>query len=111
MREVACDFGTSNTVLAAFNESQERAETMEVPGITTLMRYRPTGGASESTAWVTPSLIHFGEKETLIGNQVLSRGLADHPDTFRWMKRGIAYGGKKKRTSQGFKSPQEAGRE
>lgn len=109
MPDRACDFGTSNTVLAGFHESTGRAETIEIPGITSAMRYRFPGETVEHVAWVTPSLIHYGEKETLIGDQVVSRGLVDHPDTFRWMKRGIAYSGKKKKTSQGYKSPQEAG--
>ena len=76
------------------------------------MHYRLDASGGEQTVNVVPSLIHYSETETLIGDQVLSRGLAEHPDTFRWMKRAIAQGhGKRKKTPQGHKSPREAGEE
>ena len=59
---------------------------------------------------VVPSLIHYSATEILIGDQVLSRGLAEHKDTIYWMKRGIAQRStKSKKTAQGHKSPAEAG--
>lgn len=112
MSEVAIDFGTSNSVLARFNETLERAETVRVPGISSELRYRLKPGEGEHGVWVIPSVIHYAEKETLIGDQVISRGLAEHPDTMRWMKRGIAHGiTQRKKTAQGHKSPAEAGEE
>ncbi len=110
MREVAVDFGTSNTVIARHNEITGRTETLEIPGITTEMSYRLTPHGEEHIVYVIPSLIHYSETETLIGDQVLSQGLAEHPDTIRWMKRSIAWGmTARKRTAQGHKSPAEAG--
>ncbi len=114
MGKVAVDFGTGNTVLARFNETTERAETIEIPDTTTSMEYVPDYREPDKKVLVqvTPSMIHYSETETLIGDQVLSRGLADHPDTFRWMKRGIAQGAtRRKRTAQGHKSPAEAGQD
>jgi hypothetical protein len=112
MSEVAVDFGTSNTVIARYNETLERAETLAAPGIGTELRYRLEAAQQEYSAWVIPSVIHFAETETLIGDQVISRGLAEHPDTMRWMKRGIAQGNtRRRRTAQGHKSAAEAGEE
>jgi molecular chaperone DnaK (HSP70) len=112
MSEVAIDFGTSNTVLARYNETTQQAETIRIPEISGELRYRLTPGGAEHSVWVIPSMIHYAEKETLIGDQVVSRGLAEHPDTMRWMKRSIAQGNsRRRRTSQGHKSPAEAGAE
>jgi len=110
MGKVALDFGTGNTVLARVNEATDAVETIEIPGITTAFRYRLARDAPEQVAHVVPSLIHYSETETLIGEQVLSRGLGDHPHTMRWMKRGIAYGHtQRKKTPQGHKGPAQAG--
>lgn len=112
MSEVAVDFGTSNTVFARFNETTERAETIRIPEIGAETRYRLSPDGPEHSVWVVPSVIHFAEKETLIGNQVVERGLAEHPDTMRWMKRSIAQGSSRRRkTAQGHKCPAEAGEE
>lgn len=112
MSEVAIDFGTSNTVLARFNETRERAETVRIPEVSSELRYRLKPGGAEHAVWVIPSVIHYAEKETLIGDQVISRGLAEHPDTMRWMKRSIAQGiTRRRKTAQGHKSPAEAGEE
>ncbi len=112
MSEVAIDFGTSNTALARYNETRERAETIRIPEIGSELRYRLKPGGAEHSVWVVPSVIHYAEKETLIGDQVISRGLAEHPDTMRWMKRSIAQGiTRRKRTAQGHKSAAEAGAE
>ena len=112
MSEVSIDFGTSNTVIARYNETRERAETLGVPGIGSELRYRLKSGAEEHSVWVIPSVIHYAEKETLIGDQVISRGLAEHPDTIRWMKRAIAHGNSRRAsTAQGHKSAAEAGEE
>ena len=112
MSRVGVDFGTGNTVLAVFNETLGRAKTVQVPNISTKMEYRLTPGTPEQAVYVIPSVIHYSATETLVGDQVVSRGLAEHPDTFRWMKRGIAHGNtKKKKTAQGHKTAMEAGRE
>jgi len=110
MGKVAVDFGTGNTVLARYNETTERAETMAINAISTEMRYRLSPDQPEQVVHVVPSLIHYADSETLIGDQVLARGLADHPDTIRWMKRGIAQRvTMRRRTKQGHKGPAQAG--
>jgi actin-like ATPase involved in cell morphogenesis len=110
MGRIAIDFGTGNTLLARLNENTGQTETVEIPGITTEVRYRLRGDEPERAVRVIPSLIHYSETETLIGDQVLSRGLAEHPDTFRWMKRKIAQRvTRRKKTAQGHKSPAQAG--
>jgi molecular chaperone DnaK (HSP70) len=112
MSEVAIDFGTSNTVLARFNETTERAETIRIPEVSEEVRYRLTPRGSQQSVWVIPSVIHYADRETLVGSQVLSRGLAEHPDTMRWMKRSIAQGiTRRRKTAQGHKSPAEAGQD
>lgn len=112
MAYVGVDFGTGNTVLAVFNETLGRAETVAIPGVTTEMTYRVAPDAPEQVVQVIPSLIHFSETEILIGDQVLSRGLAEHKHTFRWMKRAIAHhNSQRRKTPQGHKSAAEAGQE
>lgn len=110
MSKVAVDFGTSNTVLARYHETRDRAETIQIPGISSETIYRLKADGPEYRVHVIPSLIHYSEKETLIGDQVVSRGLAEHPDTMRWMKRGISQSvNKRRKTAQGHKSPAQAG--
>ena len=110
MAKIGIDFGTGNTVVAVFNETRGESESLEITGITTAMRYRTAPGAPERVVHVVPSLIHYSDTETLIGDQVLSRGLAEHKDTFRWMKRAIGQGNTKRRkTSQGHKCAADAG--
>lgn len=112
MARIGIDFGTANTVIAVFNQTTQRAQTLNIPQISTAMLYRLAGNPAEQVVHVVPSLIHFTATETLIGDQVLSRGLAEHPDTLRWMKRGIAQRNtRRKKTSQGHKSAAEAGEE
>jgi molecular chaperone DnaK (HSP70) len=110
MARIGIDFGTGNTVIAVFNENLGSAETLEIPGISTPMRYRFSERDPEQLAHVVPSLIHYSATETLVGDQVLARGLAEHPDTFRWMKRAVAQNNTRRRkTAQGHKSGIEAG--
>lgn len=104
MALAAVDFGTCNTVLARVNESSGQTETVALPGITLPLAYRAAADAPELTVHLLPSLIHYGETETLIGAQVLAHGLLDHPDTFRWMKRAVAgRNTDRRKTPQGHK--------
>jgi len=112
MARIGVDFGTANTVIAIYNESLETAETIELANISLAMRHRLAANEPEQVIHVFPSMIYYGKDQTLIGNQVLSRGLAEHRDTFRWMKQLIAQRNTRyKRTSQGLKTPSEAGKE
>jgi len=110
MGKVAVDFGTGNTVLARVNETTGQTETLQIPEITKEYRYRLKRDGPVHVVHLAPSLIHYSETETLIGDQVVSRGLAEHRDTVRWMKRGIAHRvTRRKKTPQGHKSPAQAG--
>jgi molecular chaperone DnaK len=109
VKRVAIDFGTSNTVAARFREEAGSAESLEVPGISRTVQYRADATGETRTIHLIPSLIHYAESATYIGNQVLSRGLNEHRHTFRWMKRSIAMGASKHRkTPQGHRTPSEA---
>ncbi|HNT87735.1 MAG TPA: Hsp70 family protein, partial [Candidatus Hydrogenedentes bacterium] len=110
MGQVAVDFGTCNTVIARFNEATQQAETIEIPEITRPYVWQGRPGDTKHVVHVTPSLIHYSPTATLIGNQVSARGLAEHPDTFRWMKRAIAqHNTRVRNTPYGFKNAAQAG--
>lgn len=86
---MALDFGTCNTVLARWNEATRRVETLRLEGLTKTYRYRPPARDERESA-VVPSLIHYGEGNTLsTGVAVENAGLASHRGTFRWAKLDI----------------------
>ncbi len=110
MKRLAIDFGTSNTVVARFDEDSGRAQSLEVPGISRALSHRDRPDSKARTLHLVPSVIHYAESATFIGEQVISRGLSEHRHTFRWMKRSIAMGASKhRRTPQGHKKPSDAG--
>lgn len=110
MGRVSVDFGTCNTVIARYNEAAQRAESIEITDITTPYEWQARPGEARHVVHVTPSLIHYAADATLIGKQVSERGLAEHPDTFRWMKRSIAQNNTRvQKTVEGFKSAADAG--
>jgi molecular chaperone DnaK (HSP70) len=79
------DFGTSNTVVALWDETAGRAETVRLPDYG---RFLGTGGQRVP---VVPSLIHYaGGGRQFLGDQVHAQALYESPGTFRWMKRYIA---------------------
>ncbi|MCM8594259.1 Hsp70 family protein [Accumulibacter sp.] len=84
---LAIDFGTCNTVLARWNSATRSVETLRPQGMSRIYRYRLPGAASERESAVIPSLVHYGEGNTLrTGAQVENAGLASHRGTFRWVK-------------------------
>jgi len=110
MGKIAIDFGTGNTLIARHHETENRLETLALPGISTPLRYRLAPGQPEHQVAVIPSMIHYTETEILIGDQVLSRGLAEQRETFRWIKRSLAQASNKsKKTAVGHKTYREAG--
>jgi molecular chaperone DnaK len=86
---LAVDFGTSNTLLAVWDEDKKEGMPLHLPefGRTYLQ------GSEEIS--VIPSLIHYapgsGDGRRWIGEQVLQKRLYDSPRTFRWMKRYISH--------------------
>lgn len=82
---LAVDFGTSNTVVAVWDETRGEGVPLHIKDYARFYEY---GGETVS---VIPSLVHYGEQgQRWIGDQVLRRNLYDSPRTFRWMKRYIA---------------------
>jgi len=82
---LAVDFGTSNTVVALWDESAREGRPVFIPDFGRLYRQ-----GSESVA-VIPSLIHYtADNRRWIGSQVMQQGLYSSERTFRWMKRYIS---------------------
>ena len=91
-RFIAVDFGTTNTVIALFNEATGNVETQVYDTISRKYEYSLNG--SQDSVNSIPSLISYSKDENdserlLLGNQVLSNGKAGDSSTFRWMKRII----------------------
>ncbi|HED30477.1 MAG TPA: Hsp70 family protein [Prosthecochloris aestuarii] len=86
---LAIDFGTSNTVIARWNETSSETE---IPFLETLTK---TCSIPDSgTAKFIPSLIHIApDGNRLIGARVESAGLVSHPATFRWLKMDLLRSG------------------
>ncbi|MEV6630389.1 Hsp70 family protein [Actinoplanes sp. NPDC051470] len=79
------DFGTSNTVIAAWDETTRSAKTLRIPGYG-----RPLGHGDQQVP-VIPSVIHYTDEDRqLLGAQVHAANLYHAHGTFRWMKRYIA---------------------
>lgn len=93
--QLAIDFGTSNTVVAIWDEATQQGTPFHIPD------YGSFYQSGNEKISVIPSLIHYSaDKRRWIGNQVIQRNLeksvlrvaqirfADR--TFRWMKRYIS---------------------
>jgi molecular chaperone DnaK (HSP70) len=86
---LAVDFGTSNTVVAAWDEARREGAPLFVPDYGT--RLFPQGEAGEGIALV-PSLIHYADaNRRWLGQQVHQHNLYESEGTFRWMKRYVAH--------------------
>ena len=85
---LAIDFGTCNTVVATWREGRQQADVIRVDGLSRRFAHQvPGADGGEREAHVIPSLIHYGERDSLLlGQQVNEAGLADHTATFRWLK-------------------------
>ncbi|MBN2548051.1 MAG: Hsp70 family protein [Anaerolineales bacterium] len=81
---LAIDFGTSNTVIAVWDENRQDSTVLHIPD------YGKISQQGSEQFSVIPSLIHYlpGERRW-IGNQVLQHALYHDNRTFRWMKRYI----------------------
>jgi molecular chaperone DnaK len=83
---VGVDFGTSNTVVAVWDDAAGHARPLWIPDYGHLFQQ------GDDTVPVVPSLVHYAsDGRRLIGDQVLSGGLYDARGTFRWMKRYVAH--------------------
>src|SRR5262245_30057299 len=82
---LAIDFGTSNTVVAHWDEIQQTGVPLHVRDFG---RYYQQENTRIS---VIPSVIHLtNDNRSWIGNQVLQQNLYNSRQTFRWMKRYIS---------------------
>jgi molecular chaperone DnaK (HSP70) len=107
---LAVDFGTSNTVVAVWDEVRSEGVTLYVPDYG--VRLYPHGEAGEPVALV-PSLIHYADADRRwLGQQVQQHHLHDSEATFKWMKRYIAHRHPLKRRLHGAEvSHADAGRD
>lgn len=81
---LAIDFGTSNTVIAVWNEATQEGVPLHVPDYGQLYQQ-----GSEKIS-VIPSQIHYGaDRRRWIGYQIQQHNLTQSDRTFRWMKRYI----------------------
>ncbi|MEG4579740.1 Hsp70 family protein [Microcoleus sp. MON1_C5] len=82
---IAIDFGTSNTVVARWNQVLQQPETLKLPGLSAISTQNPP---------IIPSLLYVEDavaNKVILGQQVRDRGLDLSGDSrfFRNFKRGI----------------------
>lgn len=82
---IAIDFGTSNTVVARWNQALQQPETLKLPGLSTISAQNPP---------LIPSLLYVEDatqNKVILGQQVRDKGLDLSGDSrfFRNFKRGI----------------------
>ncbi len=81
---LAVDFGTSNTLIAAWDEVAQQVSLVEIPEYS---RWVPQNGESIP---LIPSLIHYStDGRVWIGHQVIRKASPDSRRTVRWMKQYI----------------------
>jgi molecular chaperone DnaK (HSP70) len=86
---LSIDFGTSNTIVAVWDEHRQEGVPVEIPGygrdVISAQDDKPERHMS-----IIPSLISYGAgNQRRIGAEVLDADLAESNGTFRWMKRYI----------------------
>jgi molecular chaperone DnaK len=85
------DFGTSNTVLAVWDETRREGVPLQIAEYSRTVRYRQGSETTEEVA-VIPSIIHYAtDQRRWLGQQVIARELYESERTFRWMKRYIGH--------------------
>ncbi|HSF74419.1 MAG TPA: Hsp70 family protein [Microcoleus sp.] len=82
---IAIDFGTSNTVVARWNQALQQPETLKLPGLSAISAQNPP---------LIPSLLYVedaAQSKVILGQQVRDKGLDLSGDSrfFRNFKRGI----------------------
>ena len=83
---LAVDFGTSNTVVAVWDEAQQQGVPLHIP------EYGQIEQQGDESISVIPSLIHYASDGRItLGQQVIQHNLHRSNGTFRWMKRYISH--------------------
>lgn len=105
--KLAIDFGTSNTVLARWDEATASGIPFHLTDYGHLQRQ------GSETVSIIPSLIHYTQdKRQWIGHQVITNSLQKSDRTFRWMKRYIGNRNQiKRRLGEKYISHFEAGKD
>ena len=108
---LALDFGTSNTVLARWNPATRGVETLRLDNLSRIYRYWPPRAALARESAVVPSLIYYGEGNTMrAGAEVETAGLTSDRATFRWAKLDILRNNNRARRVNGaLVTPRQAG--
>lgn len=82
---LAIDFGTSNTVVALWDETQQMGIPFHIPDYGSFYQH------NQEKISVIPSQIHYAsDRRRWLGNQVEQQNLTKSDRTFRWMKRYIS---------------------
>ena len=82
---LAIDFGSSNTVVAVWDETRQDGVPLHIPD------YGYFHQRGDEQFSVVPSLIHYAEdRSRWVGGQIIQQDLYDSNRTFRWMKRYIS---------------------
>jgi molecular chaperone DnaK (HSP70) len=82
---LAIDFGTSNTLVAVWDQERREGMPLHIPDYGRFLPHR------EEQISVVPSLIHYAaDRRRWVGDQVLRQELYHSERTFHWMKRYIA---------------------
>lgn len=82
---LAVDFGTSNTVVAVWDDATDEARVVHIPEFGSIEQ------VGDDQVSLVPSLINYvDEQRRWIGQQVRAQNLYHSGRTFRWMKRYIA---------------------
>ncbi len=83
--KMAIDFGTSNTVVAFWDEGNNDVILHHIPDVTLPFHFKENGKKQEIP--YIPSLIYYNDLNTrFIGYQVIERSLERSQGAFRWMK-------------------------
>ncbi|KOR30638.1 hypothetical protein TI04_04835, partial [Achromatium sp. WMS2] len=107
---LAIDFGTCNTVVARWEHNSKQVETLNIGAPSrTFSQYLP-GTNVPHLSMVIPSLIYYDQAQhPIIGAQVENTGLADNPNTFRWMKLDLLKGkNRARRINNNLVTPRQA---
>ncbi len=109
---LAVDFGTSNTVLAVWDDVRQEGQTLTLRDFARSVNYLVSDEASERIS-VIPSLIHYAtDGREWVGQQVVKQNLTQALGTFRWMKRYISNRTPRKEKVHGREiSPDQAGQD